>query len=58
MGSKKKVLERRGTRECTVLGVARVGQQGSLVSSEEDWGKKEENPHKGAVWKHREGVFR
>lgn len=47
MGSKKRALERRRAKERTVPGMAGVQQQGSLVSNEEDWGKEEENPHKG-----------
>lgn len=46
MGSEKRALERRGTKECTDPGVARVEQQRSLVSSEEDWEKNGENAHK------------
>lgn len=48
--SKKRALERRGTKEHTVPGMA-GGQQRSLVSNEEDWGKEEENPHEGRYGK-------
>ena len=47
MRSKKRALETRRTKERTVPGMARVGQQGSLVFNEENWGKEEENSHKG-----------
>lgn len=49
MGNKKRALERSRTKERMVPGVARVGQQASLVSNEEDWGKEEENPHRGSM---------
>jgi len=49
MGSEKRALERRGTEERTVPGMAGIGQQGSLASSEEDWGKEEENACKGGM---------
>lgn len=50
MASRKRALEARGTKECTVPGEGRAGWQGSLGKGEgkSSWG----------AWKHREGVFR
>lgn len=49
----RRVLKRRSrAKECTVTGMAKSRAAGTL--SEENWGKEEENPHKGSM--ERQGV--